>query len=70
MWPRAGSRCRAELHGSMNILQIVSASRTGGVERHVVVLSEILRQRGHNVTGGLSARRVAAGATARGRAFP
>ena len=34
----------------MNILQIVSASRTGGVERHVVVLSEILRRRGHNVT--------------------
>ena len=36
--------------GGMNILQIVSASRTGGVERHVVVLSEMLRRRGHNVT--------------------
>ena len=34
----------------MNILQIVSASRTGGVERHVVVLSDLLRQRGHRVT--------------------
>lgn len=33
----------------MNILQIVSASRTGGVERHVVVLSDLLRQRGHRV---------------------
>ena len=34
----------------MNILQIVSAARTGGVERHVVVLSDLLRQRGHQVT--------------------
>ncbi len=34
----------------MNILQIVSAARTGGVERHVVLLSDLLRQRGHQVT--------------------
>src|SRR5690242_17963563 len=34
----------------MNILQIVSSSRTSGAEKHVVVLSERLRQRGHQVT--------------------
>jgi len=33
----------------MNILQIVSSSRTSGAEKHVVVLSERLRQRGHQV---------------------
>lgn len=33
----------------MNILQIVSSSRTSGAEKHVVVLSEKLRQRGHKV---------------------
>lgn len=34
----------------MNILQIVSSSRTSGAEKHVIVLSERLRQRGHHVT--------------------
>ncbi len=34
----------------MNILQIVSSSRISGAEKHVVVLSERLRQRGHSVT--------------------
>lgn len=43
-------------HGSasvsrcMNILQIVSSSRTSGAEKHVIVLSERLQQRGHRVT--------------------
>jgi len=31
-------------------LQLVSSSRTSGAEKHVAVLSERLRQRGHNVT--------------------
>ena len=34
----------------MNILQIVSSSRISGAEKHVVVLSERLHQRGHSVT--------------------
>ena len=34
----------------MNILQLVSSSRTSGAEKHVLVLSERLRQRGHQVT--------------------
>lgn len=34
----------------MNILQIVSSSRTSGAEKHVFVLSDRLRQRGHQVT--------------------
>src|SRR5437016_2766644 len=34
----------------MNILQLVSSSRTSGAEKHVVVLSDQLRQRGHKVT--------------------
>jgi len=33
----------------MNILQVISSSRTSGAEKHLVVLSEGLRQRGHNV---------------------
>ncbi|HLK55773.1 MAG TPA: glycosyltransferase family 4 protein [Chthonomonadaceae bacterium] len=33
----------------MNILQLVSSSRTSGAEKHVLVLSERLRQRGHQV---------------------
>src|SRR5258708_7054973 len=33
----------------MNILQIVSSSRISGAEKHVVVLSERLRKRGHSV---------------------
>ncbi len=34
----------------MNILQVVSSSRTSGAEKHLVVLSESLQQLGHNVT--------------------
>jgi glycosyltransferase involved in cell wall biosynthesis len=34
----------------MNILQIVSSSRISGAEKHVVVLSDRLRERGHQVT--------------------
>ncbi len=34
----------------MNILQIVSSSRTSGAEKHVIVLSERLKRRGHRVT--------------------
>jgi glycosyltransferase involved in cell wall biosynthesis len=34
----------------MNILQVISSSRTSGAEKHLVVLSEWLRKRGHNVT--------------------
>jgi glycosyltransferase involved in cell wall biosynthesis len=34
----------------MNILQIVSSSRTSGAEKHVIVLSERLKRRGHTVT--------------------
>lgn len=34
----------------MNILQIVSSSRTSGAEKHVIVLSERLQKRGHQVT--------------------
>ncbi|HZP83322.1 MAG TPA: glycosyltransferase family 4 protein [Chthonomonadaceae bacterium] len=34
----------------MNILQIVSSSRTSGAEKHVLVLSDRLRRRGHQVT--------------------
>jgi glycosyltransferase involved in cell wall biosynthesis len=34
----------------MNILQVVSSSRTSGAERHLVILSESLRRLGHNVT--------------------
>ncbi len=33
----------------MNILQIVSSSRTSGAERHIVILSEELQRLGHNV---------------------
>lgn len=33
----------------MNILQVISSSRTSGAEKHLVVLSEWLRRRGHNV---------------------
>lgn len=33
----------------MNILQVVSSSRTSGAERHVLILAERLHQRGHNV---------------------
>lgn len=33
----------------MNILQIVSSSRVSGAEKHVVVLTEHLNQRGHNI---------------------
>lgn len=33
----------------MNILQVISSSRTSGAEKHMVVLSEWLRHRGHNV---------------------
>jgi glycosyltransferase involved in cell wall biosynthesis len=33
----------------MNILQLVSSSRTSGAEKHVAVLSDILSKRGHNV---------------------
>lgn len=33
----------------MNILQLVSSSRTSGAEKHVAVLSDRLRKRGHNV---------------------
>ncbi len=34
----------------MNILQVISSSRTSGAEKHLVVLSEWLRKRGHNIT--------------------
>jgi glycosyltransferase involved in cell wall biosynthesis len=34
----------------MKILQIVSSSRTSGAEKHVAVLSDQLRRRGHQVT--------------------
>src|SRR6266496_1566650 len=34
----------------MNILQVISSSRTSGAEKHLVVLSEWLRRRGHEVT--------------------
>src|SRR5579872_5134551 len=34
----------------MNILQVISSSRTSGAEKHVLVLSERLRRRGHEVT--------------------
>lgn len=33
----------------MNILQVISSSRTSGAEKHFVVLSESLMRRGHNV---------------------
>jgi glycosyltransferase involved in cell wall biosynthesis len=33
----------------MNILQLISSARTSGAEKHLVILSERLRQRGHNV---------------------
>ncbi len=33
----------------MNILQVISSSRTSGAERHVVILSDWLTRRGHNV---------------------
>jgi glycosyltransferase involved in cell wall biosynthesis len=33
----------------MNILQVVSSSRTSGAERHLVILSDSLRRLGHNV---------------------
>jgi glycosyltransferase involved in cell wall biosynthesis len=33
----------------MNILQLVSSSRTSGAEKHVAVLSDLLIKRGHNV---------------------
>ena len=34
----------------MNILQVISSSRTSGAEKHLVVLSEWLQRRGHTVT--------------------
>jgi len=34
----------------MNILQVVSSSRTSGAERHIIVLSQWLQRRGHSVT--------------------
>ncbi len=34
----------------MNILQVISSSRTSGAEKHVLILSDQLRRRGHNVT--------------------
>jgi glycosyltransferase involved in cell wall biosynthesis len=34
----------------MRILQVISSSRTSGAEKHLVVLSEWLRRRGHEVT--------------------
>ena len=42
----------------MNILQLVSSSRTSGAEKHVAVLSDRLRKRGHNRIRGVSARLV------------
>src|SRR6266540_1122358 len=33
----------------MNILQLISSARTSGAEKHLVILSERLRLRGHNV---------------------
>jgi glycosyltransferase involved in cell wall biosynthesis len=33
----------------MNILQVISSTRTSGAEKHIVVLSASLRQRGHDV---------------------
>lgn len=34
----------------MNVLQVVSSNRTSGAEKHLVVLSQSLRERGHSVT--------------------
>ncbi len=34
----------------MNVLQVISSSRTSGAEKHMVVLSDRLRRRGHDVT--------------------
>ncbi len=34
----------------MNILQIISSSRTSGAEKHVMVLAQYLQKRGHTVT--------------------
>jgi len=34
----------------MKVLQVISSSRTSGAERHMVVLSAHLRERGHDVT--------------------
>ncbi len=49
----------------MNILQVISSSRTSGAEKHMVVLSDRLRRRGHEVTavcppGGWITRQLAA----------
>ncbi len=33
----------------MNILQVISSSKTSGAEKHMVVLSEWLQKLGHNV---------------------
>ncbi len=33
----------------MNIIQIISSTRTSGAEKHLVVLSEWLQRRGHNI---------------------
>jgi glycosyltransferase involved in cell wall biosynthesis len=55
----------------MNILQIISSARTSGAEKHMVILSERLRQRGHNVVavcppgGWLTGQLDAAGVPAR-----
>ncbi|MEP6756212.1 MAG: glycosyltransferase family 4 protein [Chthonomonadales bacterium] len=41
----------SQANGSpMNVLQVISSSRTSGAEKHVVLLSEKLRALGHNVT--------------------
>jgi len=39
----------AQCH-AMNIMQVISSSRTSGAERHMVILCDGLRKRGHNVT--------------------
>ena len=37
-------------NSGLNVLQVISSSRTSGAEKHVVLLSEKLRALGHNVT--------------------
>src|SRR5579862_6836093 len=44
--PKQVRECYIE---DMNILQLVSSSRTSGAEKHVAVLSDRLHKRGHNV---------------------
>jgi glycosyltransferase involved in cell wall biosynthesis len=48
--PKIGRFGRVGVLRRMNILQIVSSSRTSGAEKHVIVLSERLQKRGHQVT--------------------